>query len=226
MSEPAAKNTPLVPSPLYWVAFPLVTISLRIVLRCLAPRWRVTGRQNIPARGPLLLAPNHISDLDPPVVGLSVTRPLWYMAKRELFEIRFVGRFIRFAQSFPVERDVADRAALRHAENLLCSGQALVMFPEGRLSKDGSLQELQPGATMMSLRTGVPIVPVGISGTNALMPYGKLVPRPTLHPIRVHFGEPITFEDLKDLPNRAQREQSTLRLEQALRDAIHIAQTT
>jgi 1-acyl-sn-glycerol-3-phosphate acyltransferase len=199
---------------------------LRGVMRGFAPRWRVSGRENIPARGGVLFAPNHIADADPPLVGLSLHRPAWFMAKQELFEIRILGPLMAFAQAFPVERNGADRAALRRAEELLKNGQAVVVFPEGQCAPDGVLQPLLPGATMIALRAGVPIVPVGIHGSNTIIPYGDVKPRRTWQPVRVHFGKPLDFSDLQAFPSRAQREQSTQRLEQALRAAIEVARST
>jgi 1-acyl-sn-glycerol-3-phosphate acyltransferase len=217
-------STPLAPSAAYLAAYGPVMLSLRLVLRGLAPRWCVTGRGHVPARGGVLLAPNHISDIDPPVVNLSLFRPLWFMAKSELFDIKILGPLIRFSQAFPVERGGADRAALRRAAQLLQNDQAVVVFPEGRLSQNGELQPLLPGVTMLALHAGVPIIPVGISGSNKVLPFSEIVPRPSLEPLRVHFGKPLEFSDLKELPPREQREQSTLRLEVALRHAIETAQ--
>jgi 1-acyl-sn-glycerol-3-phosphate acyltransferase len=226
MSQPPEASTPLAPSLLYWTVYAPVHLMLRGVMRGFAPHWRVTGRENIPARGGVLFAPNHIADADPPLVGLSLRRPAWFMAKRELFEIRVLGSLIAFAQAFPVERNGADRTALRRGEDLLKNGQALVIFPEGQCSPDGVLQPLLPGAMLIALRTGVPVVPVGIHGSNAIIPYGEVKPRRILQPVRVHFGAPLDFSDLQSLPSRAQREQSTQRLEEALRAAIETARTT
>lgn len=210
-------------SPAFWLAYAPVTHALRFGLHALAPRWRVTGRKNIPARGAAILAPNHIADCDPPFVGLSVHRPLWFMAKRELFEIPILGKLISFAQAFPVDRDTPDRAALKRAEELLKAGQVVVVFPEGRLSQNGELQPLLPGALMLALRTKVPVIPVGIAGTSCVLPYGEVIPRPTLSPVCVHFGAPLSFADLETLPSREQRRLSAERLETALRGAITIA---
>src|SRR5687768_10533586 len=118
-------------SPLYQHVFPVGHLVLRGLVRILAPRWHVTGRGNIPRHGPCLLAPNHISDADPPLVAASSLRPLWFMAKHELFDIRVIGPWIRFCRAFPVERDGMDRAALRFTEDLLSRKQAVVVFPEG-----------------------------------------------------------------------------------------------
>lgn len=210
-------------SPAFWLAYAPVTHALRFTLRGLAPRWRVTGRKNFPARGAAILAPNHIADCDPPFVGLSVYRPLWFMAKRELFQIPILGKLIAFAQAFPVDRDAPDRAALKRAEELLKSGQVVVVFPEGHLSQDGELQPLLPGALMLALRAKVPIIPVGIAGTNQVLPFSHVVPKPTLESVHVHFGAPLYFDDLQELSSREQRRISAERLEKSLRDAIAVA---
>lgn len=212
------------PSLAYWACYAPITLALRGVLRCLAPRYRVTGRGNIPTRGPVLLAPNHIADLDPPAIMLSACRPLWFMAKKELFEMPVLGDFIAFAQAFPVERGGADRVALKRAETLLKAGQGVVVFPEGRLSENGELQPLLPGVAMLALRAGVPVVPVGLCGTNAILPYGQSIPRPTLARVSVHFGAPLDFSDLAALSSREQRSSALERLEKALREAMICAQ--
>lgn len=204
------------------LVYPPVTFVLRAMLRGLAPRWRVTGRENIPRTGPVILAPNHISNCDPPFVGLSVNRPVWFMAKRELFENPILGAFIRFAQGFPVERG-QPRTVLRRAQELLSSGEAVVVYPEGRLSQSGDLQPLLPGVAFLALRARVPIVPVGIVGTKQVLPYGKVIPRPTLARIGIHFGRPLEFTEFEALPAREQRERCMKRLEIALRESIEIA---
>jgi 1-acyl-sn-glycerol-3-phosphate acyltransferase len=214
---------PLQPALAYWALHGPIILGLRAALRTLAPRWSVTGRENVPARGGVLFAPNHLSDCDPLLVGLSLRRPAWFMAKHELFDIRVLGSLMRFAQAFPVERDSADRAALRRGEALLKHRQALVVFPEGRLSQSGELQPLMPGITLLAMRANVPIIPVGIVGSPNLLPYGQLVPRPTSAPVRVHFCEPLELSDLGDLPSRQARVESTMRLEKALRAAIRTA---
>lgn len=223
MKASRSQTPALSPSPIFWAAYPVLHLGFRCILKTFAPNWRVSGRKNIPPRGGVLFAPNHISDLDPPFVNLSLRRPAWFMAKRELFEIPILAPFIRLAQAFPVERGGADRAALKYAEQLLKNGQALVIYPEGRLSPSGELQPILPGVTSLALRAGVPLIPVGIAGSNHVMVYGKVMPRVTLKKVRVHFGEPLDFSDLKDLPSRAQREQSTQRLEIAMRAAIETA---
>ncbi|HVF09841.1 MAG TPA: lysophospholipid acyltransferase family protein [Abditibacteriaceae bacterium] len=189
----------------------------------MAPRLRISGRENVPRRGAAILSPNHISDADPAFVFHSTPRSLWYMAKSELFAMGILGPLIRFVQTFPVDQRSLDRAALRYTEQLLKRGHAVVIFPEGHISKTGELQPLFPGAVAIALRAQVPVVPVGLSGTTLIIPHGSLWPRPTLAPVRVHFGRAIRFDDILQLPKREQRAAATSRLEEAIRAARAVA---
>lgn len=207
----------------YRAAYPFARLLLRVIARILAPRLKITGRYNVPRRGAVILAPNHISDCDPPFVLNGSIRPLWFMAKRELFEMRALGPVIRFCQAFAVEPNEADRAALRFTEDLLRDGQAVVVFPEGRIAPDGEMLDISSGVVLLALRAGVPIVPVGLWGTQQVIPYKQRVPRPTLAYVRVHFGKPLRFDDIKTLPRRQQRDIAAERLEKAMRAARSIA---
>jgi 1-acyl-sn-glycerol-3-phosphate acyltransferase len=204
--------------------FPFFHLFARTLVRLFAPRFYATGRRNIPHRGPIILAPNHTSDLDPTLMVVSMRRRGWYMAKQEIWDdYPLVGKFIERIQAFPVDTSKNDRGALEFAFKLLKRGEALVIFPEGHCSKNGELQELEPGAVMIALRSKVPIIPVGISGATNVLPYAQLRPRFSLKPLRVHFGEPITFDDLADLPRREQRTVATQRLREAIAAAVEVA---
>ena len=185
----------------YFLLYPLVFTLLRLLMRVLG-RLQSFGEENVPATGGFLLCPNHISDCDPPAVFVSTPRRAWFVGKSELFEIPVLGWFFSHFQGFPIKRDSADRDALRRIEALLRAGQPVVLFPEGRLSETGTLQKLQPGAALLSLRTGVPIVPVGITGTSGIVPYGKLRPRFSPRPVRVAYGLPIYPQAYAALPRR------------------------
>jgi 1-acyl-sn-glycerol-3-phosphate acyltransferase len=148
------------------------------------------------------------------------------MAKRELFAMGALGPVIRFCQAFAVDPGEADRAALRFTEELLSAGRAVVIFPEGRVAHDGEMQEISAGVVLLALRAGVPIVPVGLWGTQHVIRYGTTVPRPTLQSVRVHYGRPVCFDDLSTLPKREQRTAAAKRLEEALRAARHTAMTS
>ncbi|MBW3623709.1 MAG: 1-acyl-sn-glycerol-3-phosphate acyltransferase [Armatimonadetes bacterium] len=183
---------------------------------------RVEGREHVPLKSSAILVPNHSSDLDPAFVAMALPRMAWYMAKTELFTMRVfglpLGPLIRLMQAFPVRREaaLADRTALRTAEEKLKSGELLVLFPEGKLTETGALQPFQPGAALIALRTGVPVIPVGLIGTAEMMPYGKLIPRRVSRPVEVKFGAPLPLDDLKDLPRNEAVAELTRRMEAAV----------
>ena len=180
---------------LFWTVRSIVWVLLRLIF------WwsgglRVEGGRNVPQRTGCLIAPNHFSDGDPPIVGFALPRACYFMAKEELFSMRFWGKLIRILHGFPVKRYTADRAALKYAENRLKEGEAVVIFPEGKLSEDGNLQPFLPGLILIAQRANVPIIPTALIHTNLLMPYAELKPRRIGKAMIVRFGEPVTAEQL------------------------------
>lgn len=151
----------------------------------------VEGLENLPQQGGVILAPNHISYLDPPLVGSAVNRPVYFMAKQELFSVPVLGWLIRRTHAFPVSRGSADRQALRKAQELLERGEVLVMFPEGRRSRDGRLQQAELGLALVAARAKVPVVPVVVTGTARALPHGSPFFRPAK--LRVKIGRPLFF---------------------------------
>ena len=131
-------------------------------------RLEVRGLENVPRRGALIIASNHLHNFDPEVVGAVLPRNVFFMAKKELFTVRVVGGFIRFFGAFPVDRGAADRAALRYAVHLVEDGEALLMFPEGTRSLTGKIEKVLAGAAFVAVRTGAPILPVAVTGTQTL----------------------------------------------------------
>src|SRR5262245_56862354 len=154
-------------------------------------RLRAVGADGLPREGPLLLPANHLSILDPALIGCMVPRELDYMAKTELFRIPGFGGLIRRLNAHPVDRSGSDSAALRLALRLLGAGRALLVFPEGTRGGEGRLQPAQPGAGMLAVLSGAPVVPVYIEGSGRALPRGAVVPRPAQ--VTVTYGEPIRF---------------------------------
>ena len=170
---------------IYRLMWLLCRAALRILLR-----FRVTDPKNVPAEGPVILASNHLSILDPPVVGTGIWRPCTFMAKEELFRNPLFGWFIRKLRAFPVRRGAGDRAALKKALELLEEGHVLAMFPEGTRSETGELKEPEMGVGMIACRTGAPVVPVYLSGTNRVLPKGGGL---RLARVTVRYGKPLCF---------------------------------
>ena len=158
------------------------------VLLLLFTRWRVRGRENVPDHGPLLIVANHLHLADPPILGLAVGRRVRFMAKIELFRSRFSGYFIRNLGAFPIHRGRLDRKALNQAEHWLLQGVALVMFPEGKRSKNAQLQPAFSGSALIASRIGAPILPAGIAGTEKIKGVTWWLRRPE---ITINIGRPF-----------------------------------
>ena len=152
-------------------------------------RTRVYGRENIPAEGPVILAANHASNIDPPLMASLIERPVSYMAKIELFENPIFGAAIRRCHAFPVKRGASDRGAIKAAVTVLKEGHMLGLFPEGTRSKTGELQKAEAGVALIAAMTGAPIVPVAILNTHRIFANGGLLPQ-----LRIMYGAPISFQ--------------------------------
>jgi 1-acyl-sn-glycerol-3-phosphate acyltransferase len=150
------------------------------------------------------------------VVWVTLPRRAWFMAMRELFEMRILGPVIRYMQAFPVSRDSADRSALRFAEARLKEGEAVVIFPEGRGNPEGVMAPFQPGAAFIALRANATVLPVGIIGTHGMLPYGTAWPKRAPHPVQVRYGQPIPYDDLRDKPRHEALDELTRRMEAAV----------
>ena len=153
--------------------------------------WEVRGRDRVPRSGGLIVASNHISFWDPPLVGAAVKREVYFLAKEELFRTPLLGPLIRSVNSIPIRRGVADLSGLSRAMERLKSGEALLMFPEGSRMRDGELHPARPGVGMMAVHADVPIVPCFISGSNRQS--GWLTRRAR---VRISFGPARTWRDL------------------------------
>lgn len=167
----------------YYVARVIVRGLLKLLTHC-----QVKGREKIPSRGPLLIVANHLSLADPPLLGVSLSRKVMFMAKKELFRFKVIGYFIGSFGAFPVYRGQLNRQALRQACQILADGLVLVMFPEGTRSRSGRLRPAFSGPALIAMRSGAPILPVGIIGTEKIRGVTWLLRRPQ---ITVNIGFPF-----------------------------------
>jgi 1-acyl-sn-glycerol-3-phosphate acyltransferase len=169
----------------------LYRISQLIVrLLLLLTRYRVRGRDNIPSQGPLIVVANHLNLIDPPLLGFSLGRRAMFMAKEELFRSKPASYFMGSLGAFPVSKGRLDRKALRRAMQVLADGLVLVIFPEGMRSRGGRLGAAFPGVALIAVRSGVPIIPVGITGTKKLKGVSWLWRRPE---VIVNIGLPFSL---------------------------------
>ena len=183
------------PSPLTmwrWVYY-FLRETLRLAL-ILWGRFKVLGRERLPTCGPYIVAANHISYMDPPIVGCALTVPAYFMAKKELFDIPVFRRVIRRMGAFPVRRGSADRGAMKAALTMLESGENVAIFPEGTRHNPGELGEAGPGFGWLVHKARVAVVPVGIAGSADLLPRHASFIRPSV--VRVAIGDPLCFDDL------------------------------
>ena len=175
---------------------PWFFIAMAVIRTFLAlfARMEHVGLANIPPTGGMILAANHVSSADPPILAAAVvSRWPRFMAKLELFQKRpLIGYLFALSGAFPVRRFEADLGVLREARRLLRAGHILCMFPEGHRSPTATLIEAHPGTAMIALRTGAPVIPVAITGSEALRcGWRVFTQRPH---IRIVFGPPFYLE--------------------------------
>ncbi|HEX3549033.1 MAG TPA: lysophospholipid acyltransferase family protein [Candidatus Elarobacter sp.] len=160
----------------YDVAKAVVLTIVRTVFR-----FRVVGAENVPLTGGLIVAANHISNFDPPILGVALPRPVSYMAKKELFAMPVLGQLIPRLNAFPVDRQAGGTAALRASIRMLKEGRCVGIFPEGGRNVTGTNEE-KAGAAFLAAASGAPVVPAAIVGTRKLRPFAR---------VTVVFGEPM-----------------------------------
>jgi 1-acyl-sn-glycerol-3-phosphate acyltransferase len=152
-------------------------------------RLQRVGREHLPRSGPLLLASNHRSFLDPFVIGTLVRRPVYYMAKRELFEKRGQAWILNALGAFPVDRGAGDGDAMETARAILARGDCVVIFPEGTRVRPGPLGEPRRGIARLALETGAPVAPVAVIGSDAVRRGWRIRPRK----VRLRVGAPLRY---------------------------------
>lgn len=175
----------------YWIARSLFRAAFKTCFR-----WRVYHPERVPAAGPVILAANHASFMDPPVVGSAALRGIHYLARESLFRWPGIGALLRSVNAVPVDRDAGAVSGLRTIMERLELGEAIVLFPEGTRTFDGNLLPAQAGIGLVVVKSGVPVIPVRLFGTYEAWPRHRKLPR--CHPIVVKFGPPISFGPLVD----------------------------
>jgi 1-acyl-sn-glycerol-3-phosphate acyltransferase len=163
----------------YGFAHAVVGALFRIVFR-----YRVVGAEKIPRDGGVIIAANHISNFDPPILGVALPRPVSYMAKKELFALPVLKTILPWLYAFPVDRQAGGTAALRASLRMLKEGRCVGIFPEGGRNVSGTNEE-KGGAAFLAAASGAPVIPAAIVGTRHLRPFGN---------VTVVFGDPMHVE--------------------------------
>ncbi|MFD2829360.1 lysophospholipid acyltransferase family protein [Corticicoccus populi] len=187
---------------LYNVAKKLVTVFYKSRFKI-----KVIGEDRVPTEGPVLICSNHISDFDPPLIGISLKGEMSFFAKSELFKIPVFGNIVSRLNTIPVERGKSDRQALKDSVEALKEGRTMLVFPEGTRSRDGELKDFQQGASFMAVKAGAVIVPAAIKGK-----YNRK------EGVTVVFGKPI---DVQEMVNEGKnRKDITLRLREDINNLL------
>lgn len=179
---------------------------LRILFQILY-RVKIKGLENIPAQGPVIICSNHISVIDPPMIGAPLERNVRYMAKAELFKIPLFGNFLRKLGAFPVKRGGVSKETIRLTLQILRQGELLCIFPEG--TRSGAMKEGKKGAANFALKTGATVIPVAIIGT--YRPFRKM---------KVVYGSPVELEPYRTHQGSDHLEQATEAIMNAIRKLI------
>jgi len=197
-------------NPYYWIGYHLSRLIGRLFFRL-----RIIHRERMIQTGPVILAMNHQSYLDPPLAGVTCDRAIYFLAKRTLIDVPVLGWLLPKLNVIPVNQEGIDRSALKALIRVLNSGNAALVFPEGARTLDGDLQPAQPGLGLVIAKTLAPVVPMRIFGAHESLPRGG----GGLHfvPITIVVGEPIFFT-AADLGSRGKDLYG--RLSQRVMDAI------
>lgn len=158
-------------------------------------RWRVLNPERVPLNGPVILAANHESYLDPPLVGAGLSRAINYLARDTLFDMPVLGAILRSWNVVPVDRDGGGAAGLKAILDRLLNGGAIILFPEGTRTRDGKLQPARSGIGLTAIKSSAPVVPVRVFGTYDA--YGRHMRFPLPRRVMVKYGKPMLFTELR-----------------------------
>ena len=182
-------DAPIVRTPEPSLTYRLVSGLVVFPLFRLLFRGSTQGLEHVPMEGPLVVASNHGSHLDPPLLGHALGRPVAFMAKAELFAIPLLGAVIRACGAYPVRRGASDREAIRTATAKLEEGWATGVFLDGTRQANGRVNNPLPGAALLAARSGAPLLPVAIVNSHRALGSGRIWPR--LVPLQLRVGAPI-----------------------------------
>ncbi len=198
-------------NPTYRALRVVASLTIRPVFRL-----RIEGAENVPLEGPVLIASNHLSTLDPIVLAYGLPRPVAFVAKAELFRMPVLAWLLPRIYAIPLERGAGDLSAVKAAIRALRQGLAFGIFPEGTRARNGKLQPFKTGAAAIAARTGAKVVPAAVIGSDKAWPVGG-GPRP-FRPVTVRYGRPLEFGRL-GLDKRS-LEAATRELERAVADLL------
>ena len=157
--------------------------------------WRVYNPERVPLDGPVILASNHASFLDPPLVGSGLRRQCTFLARDTLFRYRFTRWLLTHWQAVPIDRDGGGATGMRRILEALGKGRAVILFPEGTRTRDGQFQPVRSGVGLIAAKTDAPVVPVRVWGT--FDAYGRHVKFPKPKRVTVKYGHPLDFRELR-----------------------------
>ena len=177
-------------NPSYFLGWCFFRALFRIYFRC-----RVYNPERVPETGPVILAANHASFIDPPLVGAGLRRDINYLARESLFRFPGIGALLRSWNSVPVDREGGGAAGLKKILDRLLAGGAIILFPEGTRSRDGKLQPARSGIGLTAIKSDAVVVPVRVFGTYEA--YGRRMRFPRPRRVTVKYGEPMRFEALR-----------------------------
>jgi 1-acyl-sn-glycerol-3-phosphate acyltransferase len=170
----------------YWVGYQLSRLAGRLLFQ-----FRVIHRERMLQSGPVILAMNHQSYLDPPLAGTTCDRAIYFLARRSLLDVPLLGRILPKLNVIPVNQEGVDRSAIKAVIRVLLAGNGVLVFPEGSRTPDGNLQPAEPGLGLVIARTLAPVVPMRIFGAHEALPRDGC--RLRCAPITIVIGEPIFF---------------------------------
>ena len=158
-------------------------------------RWRVFNPERVPLAGPVILASNHASYIDPPLVGAGIRRQINYLARDSIFHVPILAAILRSWEVVPVDRDGGTGRGLKEILSRLEQGGAIILFPEGTRSRHGELNPARSGIGLTVIKSSAPVVPVRVFGTHRAFGPHKRLPRPRR--VMVKYGQPLSFQALR-----------------------------